>query len=350
MANPLDQTITQYLRKLDPTILGLNKIESIHIQKIGLGESNLNYLAIVNRKKFTIRINMYPHFPNKSENEFTSLKIVEPLGITPKVFHYESSKEILGETFIILEYLEGRSLDKYKKIGGDIIRKLGVAVAQLHNTNINNIENRLKRQGSSKTDLLNMIQQMLEYIKIKRKHYFSIRGEFENVLEKSYKHLQRLNFNIKPSYVLGHGDIDPSNVISLQGKLKLIDWEDLGLIDPALEIVGVFDSFDLSTKEKELFLISYLEVRKDTSLKKKIPIFLPFQVFKVFCWAIMHLYEIGERELHEDFLKEQDLKEHIEYAEKMFNKCKRVGIISKNVRWNVSEIIPETYLRAINSQ
>nr|ADQ54409.1 choline/ethanolamine kinase [uncultured marine crenarchaeote E37-7F] len=345
MANPLDHKIKEYLRKLDPTILDIDNIQSISTHKIGLGESNLNYLAIINGKKFNIRINMYPHFPKKSENEFNSLKIVEPLGITPKVFHYEASKEILGETFIILEYLDGRSLNKYKKIGGDVIRKLGVAVAQLHNTNINNIENRLKRHGSSKMDLLNIIKQMIEYINRKRKHYFPIRGVFENVLEKSYKHLQRLNFPIKPSYVLGHGDIDPSNVISSQRKLKLIDWEDLGLMDPALEIVGLFDSFDLSNKEKELFLKGYLEVREDTSLKKKLPIFLPFQIFRVFCWAIMHIYELGEGETNEVFLKEQDLKEHIDYTEKMFTKCKKAEIIDKDVRWNISEIVPEHYLK-----
>ncbi|GAG22732.1 unnamed protein product, partial [marine sediment metagenome] len=45
MANTLNLKITKYLRKLDPTIVGLKKIESIQTQKIGLGESNLNYLA-----------------------------------------------------------------------------------------------------------------------------------------------------------------------------------------------------------------------------------------------------------------------------------------------------------------
>jgi len=350
MVNILNHRIKEYLKKLDPKIFGLNKIESILTQKIGLGESNLNYLAIMNGKKFTVRINMDPSSSNKSEREYNYLKIVEPLDIAPRVFHFESSKKYLGETFIILEYLEGRSLNKYKEIDEDLERKLGRVVAQLHNTNIKNMKNRLERHGSSKIHLLYKIKRRIDYINAKRNLYFTIRGEFEDVLENSYRNLQRMKINMKPSYVFGHGDIAPQNVIFSQGKLKLIDWEDLGLIDPALEIAIIFDAFDFSEREKELFLNGYLEVREDASLKNKIPFFMPFQLFGVFCWAIMHIYELGEGEMHEDFLKEQDLKKHIDYAEKIFTKCKREGIISKNVKWNVSEIVPEKYLRTINFQ
>jgi hypothetical protein len=58
----------------------------------------------------------------------------------------------------------------------------------------------------------------------------------------------------------------------------------------------------------------------------------------------MHVYEIGEREMHEAFLKEQNLREHINYAQKMFNKCKKKKIIDKNVSWNASNVFPENYL------
>lgn len=111
-----EQMIKGYLQKLDPKIFGLNKMKPLKIKRIGLGESNLNYLAIINGKKFTVRINMDLRSPNKSEKEYNSLRIVEHQGIAPKVFHLETSKKFLGETFIILEYLEGKSLEKCKKI------------------------------------------------------------------------------------------------------------------------------------------------------------------------------------------------------------------------------------------
>ncbi|GAH64477.1 unnamed protein product, partial [marine sediment metagenome] len=133
------------------------------------------------------------------------------------------------------------------------------------------------------------------------------------------------------------------------GKLKLIDWEDLGLINPALEIAGTFDAFDLSDRQKEIFLKSYLDVRHDPELGRNIPVFWPFQLFRVFCWAIMHVYEIWEGEMREEFIKEQNLKKHIDYAQKIFSKCKKEGILDKDVRWNASMIFPNKYLEVTTS-
>ena len=98
-----------------------------------------------------------------------------------------------------------------------------------------------------------------------------------------------------------------------------------------------------------MFLEEYSKVKKDPELRKRIPIFLLLQLLGDFCWAIMHVYEIGEGEMHESFLREQDLKEHIDYAKKMFQKCKKEGIIDKNARWDVSKIFPEKYLETYTS-
>jgi len=341
-----EQMIKGYLRKLDPKIFGLDGIKSIRIKRIGLGESNLNYLTIINGKKFIVRINMDPRSLNKSKKEYNSLRIVEHLGIAPKVFHLETSKKCLGETFIILEYLEGKSLEECKKVDKNTLRKLGRIVAQLHNTSIDNIRKHMGKIGSSKTDILNDIRIRIDYIKTKRKIYFKGKREFEDVLTNSYRRLQQLKFDSKPYYILGHGDIAPQNVIISAGKeLKLIDWEDLGLIDPAYEIAIIFDSFDFSDRQKELFLEEYSKVKKYPDLRKRIPLFWLLQLFSDFCWAIMHVYEIGEEEMHESFLREQNLKEHIDYAKKMFQKCKKEGIIDKNARWDASKIFPEKYLK-----
>ena len=341
-----EQMIKGYLQKLDPKIFGLDKMKSIRIKRIGLGESNLNYLGIINGKKFTVRINMDPRSPNKSKKEYKSLRIVEHLRIAPKVFHFEASKKYLGDPFVILEYLEGKSLEECRRLDENTLRKLGRIVAQLHSTNVDDIKEHLEKIGSSKTDILNEVCWRIDYIKAKRKIYFGEKREFEDILTNSYRKLQKLKFDKKPYYVLGHGDIAPQNVIrSAEGKeLKLIDWEDMGLIDPAYEIAIIFNSFDFSNRQKELFLEEYSKDKKYPELKKRIPLFLLLHLFCDFCWAIMHVYKIGEGEMHESFLKEQDLREHIAFAKKMFRKCKKEGIIDKDARWDFSRIFPEKYL------
>jgi len=340
------QTIRKYLQNLDPKILGLREIKSITIRKLGIGESNLNYLATVGREKFIVRIGMDPKSTCKTRREYDSLKIVEPLGIAPKGFHFEPSRGYMEEAFIILEYLEGTSLDKNKEIDDHVITMLARLVANLHNTNIEKITQHLQKHKSSKTDILHGIERRINYIKTKRKIYFDQKGTFECILTVSYEKLQKFKFGQEPLYVLGHGDVAPQNVILFEDRLKLVDWEDLGLIDPALEVAIIFDSFDFSERQKRLFLKEYETMRRDIRLRKRISLYWPFQLFNVFCWSVMHVYEIGEREMHKEFLKEQDLRGHISYAQKMFSKCKKAGIIDKNAVWNPSEVFPKKYLKA----
>jgi len=340
-----EQTIKEYLQRLDPKKLGLDEVKSITVRKLGLGERNLNYLAITGGKKFVIRVNMDPNSP-KSEREYNSLKAVESLGIAPRAFHFEPSKDYVGEAFIILEYLEGTSLDKCRKVDRGIMKSLARVVACLHKTNVENLKEELGRSRTSKRDIMCEIRERINYINAKRRKYFGESKYFESILAIPYEELEKLKFVEEPCYVLGHGDIAPQNVILSDGKLKLVDWEDLGLIDPALEIAIIFDSFDLSDRRKELFLKEYEASRNDAGLRKKIPIYWLFQLFGVFCWSIMHVYEIGEQEMHEEFLKEQDLTGHVSYTRKMFNKCQREGIIDKKVQWSPSEMFPTKYLNA----
>lgn len=66
----IESKIKEYVRKIDPEVLGLNKaVKEIEVKKLGLGESNLNYLVKVNRKQFMFRINIDPSSPTKSKTE-----------------------------------------------------------------------------------------------------------------------------------------------------------------------------------------------------------------------------------------------------------------------------------------
>jgi len=339
----VESNIIEYLRKIDPEVLGLNETPEIEAKKLGLGQSNLNYLVKVDGKQFIFRINMDPNSPNKSRTEFDSLKIVEGLGIAPRAFLYESSKGYFGETFIVLEYLKGESLEN-KTISDKITEELARTVARLHNTSADHIRKELRKNKSSKRAMLQRIKQRIDYISVKRKRYFHTEDWFSILLAKTLHGFNERKITIKPDYVLGHGDIAPQNVIMHNGKLILIDWEDLGLIDAAVEIAIIFDSFDFSEKQKEKFLRGYLNSRKGPTIRRRIRAFWPIQLFGVFCWAVMHVFEIGEEELHERFIQEQDLQSHIDYAKKMFEKCRNEGIFSKKIRWKSSDVFPKKYL------
>lgn len=195
--------------------------------------------------------------------------------------------------------------------------------------------------------MLYRIKHTIDYIKAKRKKYFQTENWFDSLLAETFQSFNKKESRFQTELCSGHGDIAPQNVITHNGKLTLIDWEDLSLIDPGIEIAVIFESFDFSEKQKELFLREYLKLRKDPLIRRRIRAFWPFQLFGVFCWAVMHVFEIGEEELHEEFIKAQDLKEHINFAKKMFRKCRDEGIFSKNAKWKSSDVFPDTYLNII---
>jgi len=222
--------------------------------------------------------------------------------------------------------------------------ELARTVARLHNTSIGHIRKRLRKSKSSKRAMLCRLKHRIDYINVKRKKYFAAEDWFSILLAKTLHGFSGEKISIEPNYVLGHGDIAPQNAIMHDGKLVLIDWEDLGLIDAGVEIAIIFDSFNFSETQKEKFLKEYLNSRKDPTIRRRIRAFWPIQLFGVFCWAVMHVFEIGEKELHERFIQEQDLQRHVDYAKKMFEKCRSEGIFSKKTRWKSSDVFPNEYL------
>jgi len=330
--------------KMDPGTLGLRSIRRAKVRKLGLGEAHVNYLASLDGRKFVVRVNIDKSEWHKTTREYNSLKAVESLGIAPKVFHLESSARVAGGPFTVIEYVDGSSLDRIKRKNAKIVKQLARAIARLHNTDLSGIAKKITRVPPSRALILKSIRREINYIKRKTGIYFGWSVEFQKMFLDSFRRLQGLKPVPRRVCVLAHGDIAPQNVIFSNGKLMLIDWEDLGLMDPALEIAIMIDSFDLDAHHSKLFLDEYEILRKDPQLRRRISFFWPLHLFETFCWAIMHVYEIGEREMHDDFLKGQRLKNHIAYARKMFLRCREEGIIGRGMIWRVSGIFPREYL------
>ncbi len=335
--------IIQYFEGLKSAQLGLrNKIIVENISELGLGESNLNYLVIANNKKFVIRINMDINNPDKSKREFVALKSIENLHIAPKVFILDDSKIHINESFLIMEYVEGVSLDKAKKkLNMKIIRKLAELVANLHSLKVSK---NLQKERSNYNAWISIIKERMDYIKKQRSKYFE-EDIFDKLLDETFSKIKRIakSAKYKNIFCLGHGDICQQNIIIHKGKLKLIDWESLGLRDPASDIGMIFEGFgiDLTKKQEDEFLKQYLKIRHDETIRERLRIFKPIIQFEQFVWAVMHVFGIGEKEMHEHFLERKNIQEHITYAKRCFDKCIKSGVIDK--KWSKikqSEIFP----------
>ena len=348
----LETKLKKYLLGLDLKLLGLDgKLKSIKLKSLEFGESNLNYIAVLNKKKFVIRINMDPKMPNKSREEFVALKTIEHLKIAPRALFLDDSRKVINETFIILEYQPGHTLNKHlKKLNRRTIEKLAVIVAELHLLHVNKLKLNIERPTYA--SWLTGIKNNIEYIKIKRAKYFERNDKFirimDNTLSKIKASLETPKYQNKRCLI--HGDICEQNVLVNNNQLVLIDWESVGLGDPAAEITKIFEAFGrikFSDEQRRLFLKTYLKIRKDKTLKQRIQIFTPLIRYEQFVWAVMHVFEIGEKDMHTSFVKNKNLKEHLEFAEETFNLCKSTGILDKNFEWSAKMVFPKHYLRSV---
>ena len=116
--------------------------------------------------------------------------------------------------------------------------------------------------------------------------------------EEDYKILHKLDairccltkFNIikRPA----HGDLHHFNLIEINGKMQLMDWELSTLEDPALDISRFFCVSDLNNEQKDIFLQYYksalnipLSEATITSLAIRVKLFEPLSYFSIVVWA-----------------------------------------------------------------
>ena len=135
----MKEKIKSYFESLKPKQLGLmgNKVKVNSISKLGQGTGHLNYLVYVNNKKFVFRLNMEINNTKKSRKEFNSLKIIEKYKIGPKPILINESKKFFDTDLIILEYIEGKLLNKTKEyLKPKMYKELGKLCAKIHSIKI----------------------------------------------------------------------------------------------------------------------------------------------------------------------------------------------------------------------
>ncbi len=328
----MKEKIKSYFESLEPKLLGVHReINVSYVKKLGQGTSNLNYLVKLRGipQKFIFRMNMDPRNKGKSRREFEGLKAVQHINIAPIVRVLDESKKIFDADFLILDYIEGKTVDKTKiYLKDEMIVGVANLLAKIHSIKIIGNLNKIKLEASSPEEAGPTHGTNLNYIK---KHIKD--KTFLKMIEESLDNAQKINSkrdkNIK--LVLSQGDICEQNIIYHNRDFKLIDFEDIERADPTLEIVRTIIDFGTPFNEhqKELFYNIYLRIRKDPGLKKRVEQLIPITYLRIFLWSIQHTLKVKNKEFHEEFHKNNDIKKDIGYAKIMFKRNLRAGVIDK---------------------
>jgi len=327
----MKEEIRSYFENLAPQKLGLNKkIRGDSIVELARGASHYNYLVKIDDKKFVFRLDADVKSRGKCKREFRALKLVEKYKIAPKAWVLDESKSSFKTDLLILDYIEGKTLEK-SKLTEKIIKKIAKIATRIHSIKITKELKKLKHEEINYRDYLKEVRGYINYIKRHIKN-----SEFINIINKAYFRLKKqipkkISNN---SLVLSQGDFCRQNVIFHTGKYRLIDFESLALTDPAAEIAHIFIDFSkpFNEKQKQIFLREYLKIRKDAGLIERIKTYIPLKHFIILLWSVSHVLKMKNKHLHEFFIKGRNINKDIAYAKLSFKRAINAEVINNRYK------------------
>jgi aminoglycoside phosphotransferase (APT) family kinase protein len=343
------KAVAKYFANLPKGILGPMPISVSSVSRLNLGESNLDFLVATNQGKFVFRINMDPASATKSALEFDSLRALAGLRIAPEAFYLDESKVPFGETSLVVKYLEGKPLSELEegKISAESAAELAHVVAVVHSIDEKKLAIQLPVRGLSYESWFARIRKDIAYVGRNRKSR-SLKSGFDKSLRDSFDRLQETSVKSAPPNVSapGHGDICAQNVIvDDDGAMRLIDWENFGLWDPAAEIAMVFEAFGLDFPvDRELeFLSAYTSLRQDQTLRERLNVFRPIVRFEQLTWGIRHVFEIANEEMNKAFVEATKMSEHLAFVDFCLIRLVKTGLIDLDLEEIPElEIFPQT--------
>lgn len=295
--------IKEYFKKVNP--LKFKSDEKISkIVKLGRGESNLNFLIQTTKNRYMMRLDIINNLV-RFKQEYEILTKLESLDIAPKPLFIDTTKKHFNDSFMILSYIEGETLDKLnKKIYLPHYIKLAEKLANLHKLNLN-----LVNKTSSFEERLIRTERIITGLK-KDLEEFSEKDTLLEMFEIYHENLKRGLKEYKPILTFCHGDVCLPNVLFDKKEFFLLDWELAGNLDPALEISYHFYEFPYTLEEKDGFLKRYLAIREDKTLIKRMQFTNFFVAFSGYFDILHTCFNIAKKRGHKDYLKSADFEEY----------------------------------------
>jgi len=308
------------IENLNPKLFGVDKVSIDSFKKLGVGEGNLNYIFKIKNEKFICRVNIDKGVPNKSKDEFNSLKTIENLNIAPKPYYYHPKDKKFPYGFIILEFIKGKPFRMKKRTyTQNQIKQIAFILSELHSKNCNGLP---KKNYSFQ----HYIKESEEYNKTINKHNSELKEPLNEIHNRIRNFLSKKE---EHKFSLIHGDICPQNIVEVKDGLKLIDWESLQCSDPAKDIANILIDLELKNKDLDLFLKEYHKIRKDPTILERAKTYAVLLRYVYFLWEITRSFEIINKELSKEYLNKTTTQSHINEAKFQFRKLSKLIDVPK---------------------
>ncbi|MFH1064449.1 MAG: phosphotransferase [Candidatus Woesearchaeota archaeon] len=277
----------QYSKEIKKVILAkkdslgiAGEIKSIKISEVGIGENNLNMLAVVNGKhKLLFRIAMRAHLEKNMKKEFETLKLI-PECFGPEPIYLDGSKNILPKTYSVLRYIKGKHIKRWTDRH---LKMHAKKLAQLHKRKYPYFGTLTK-----KTTRFDMYKLLLKEIRAYRKDCPELFEDHDInlLLPKIKRYIKEHNilFTSLRQSSLTHSDICITNILFTKKGIRYIDWEHAKFWDNAVDVAMIFDpdtaqppwKIKLTDRQSELYLNTYLRYIKDKTLKERVQVWTTY--------------------------------------------------------------------------
>jgi thiamine kinase-like enzyme len=271
--------------------LGFDKIKSLSVSKLGMGENNVNYLAIINNQKFVFRIALREFIEKNMIKEFQTLNSL-PNDIAPKAILMDKSRKYIPKYYMVQSFVNGKSL---KKWSDNHLIEHAKKAAKLHSIRSDSstffgknfsLYKRLTKEikDYKKDSIWPKNDSEIEQLSIKIKSLFK---------EKDY-----LFSNLK-QFSRIHSDLTIGNIFSYKGNLHYIYWEWSRFDDNAFDLAKLYYqdvklldwSIKLNGEREDIFLENYQKhiSFKDKTLKERVHlwhIYIMFTDYVYFKWKV----------------------------------------------------------------
>jgi len=307
--------LKEIIEHLNPKTLDVDKVSIDSFRKLGIGEGNINYIFKIKDKRFICRVNIDKGVPDKSKEEFNSLKKIENLNIAPKAFYYHPKDKRFPYGFIILEFIDGKPFRKRKRnYTQKQVKQIAFLLAELHSKACRG----LQRKNYS---FRHYLKECNAYIRRINKQNNKLKRELRNVCSAIRDFLPKRE---KHEFSLIHGDVCPQNIIEIKKGLKLIDWESLQCSDPAKDIANILIDLGLKNNNLNFFLKEYQKIREDQTILERAKIYSILLRATYFLWEITRSFEIINKELPEEYITKTTAQSHINEAKSQFKKLSKL--------------------------
>ncbi|MBU1199706.1 MAG: aminoglycoside phosphotransferase family protein [Nanoarchaeota archaeon] len=250
---------------------------------LGQGEHNVNFLLNTTKGNLVLRIYANTQFDNSKKEYFVLRKLKGQYA--PRVYFFDNSKTDFKYDYMIQEFIEGVTLNKFSSNDLKQVAKILKEIHQIKD---------LRKKRDWKEPIGSWSRQNI----LQNSKYLG--DEFHNNMKKIYTKVLNELEKVKPSIEkyervhLIHDDVIPENIIKTKkGDLILVDWE-LATFDYFFFEFGcVIAENHLTKNQEDIFLEEYGFGIKQNE-KKIIHAIKINRILSLISWLIQRIVSIKQ--------------------------------------------------------